>query len=288
MFYLWLFLSLLLGSIQPVMANIVNAKPKIVVSIQPIYALTKALMSGIAEPELLIQQGSAHHFVFKPSQIFTLRRADLIIAIDLGFEQNLHKFLQQNTQKNILFLSKTPGLTLKKNSHHKINWHIWLSIDNALLMAKYITQKLSQIDVQNQVQYQANLMQLSQKLIRQKRQSRQLLHPWQDAVILATSNAYDYYLLDYFKQAPIYLSNQHEQRLSLSKLAKIKQKFMLKNKQKKFCLLGDNEKKLNQIQRIFLPYLFNKALIKPLHSHKNQSYQRQLDDLLAKLLLCLE
>lgn len=277
-------LILLLSLTQTVIAN---TKPKVVVSIQPIYAITKALMSGIVEPKLLIQQGSAHHFIFKPSQIFTLRQADLIIAIDLDFEQTLHKFLRQNTKHNILFLSQIPSLTLRKNNN-KTNWHIWLSIDNALLIAKYITQKLSEIDIQNQIQYQANLVLLSKQLMLQKKQNRQLLLPLQDTMMLATSNAYDYYLLEYFKQAPIHLSNEHEQGLSLAKLVKIKQKLMSKNNKNKPCLLADDAKKLYQIQNIFQPYLFNKVLIKPIHSQKNKSYPQQLDSLLTKLLLCLK
>ena len=68
--------------------------PSVVVSIKPIHSIVSALMSGIAEPQLLLKSNnSAHTFHLKPSQIRMLANADLVIIIvrtlSLGLEKPL-------------------------------------------------------------------------------------------------------------------------------------------------------------------------------------------------------
>ena len=56
------------------------AAPRVVTSITPVYEITAAIMTGVAEPGLIIDgHASAHHFAFKPSHMRLLQQADLVI-----------------------------------------------------------------------------------------------------------------------------------------------------------------------------------------------------------------
>ncbi len=82
--YLIVFLCLLPLSSQ--------ASINVVTSIEPLYLITKSIMRGVAEPELLIKpSASVHDFAFKPSQMRLLKKADLVILIDRNFESGFQK-----------------------------------------------------------------------------------------------------------------------------------------------------------------------------------------------------
>jgi zinc transport system substrate-binding protein len=62
---------LLLLYLQPALAL---AAPRVVTSIAPLQEIAGALMAGIAEPQVIIEnQASAHHFAFKPSHPLCLQ-----------------------------------------------------------------------------------------------------------------------------------------------------------------------------------------------------------------------
>ena len=66
-----------------------QTSPVVVTSIKPIHSIVSSLMSGIAEPELLLKSNnSAHTFHLKPSQIRLISDADLVITVDENFEKS--------------------------------------------------------------------------------------------------------------------------------------------------------------------------------------------------------
>ena len=73
-----------------------QTSPVVVTSIKPIHSIVSSLMSGIAEPELLLKSNnSAHTFHLKPSQIRLISDADLVITVDENFEIGLKKALNK-------------------------------------------------------------------------------------------------------------------------------------------------------------------------------------------------
>ena len=129
----------------------------VVTSIQPLYLITKSIMQGVAEPELLIKSSaSVHDFAFKPSQMRRLKNADLVIWIDRNFESGFQKLpgiISSNTES--IELLRSPGLKQQEG-------HIWYSPTLILLAVEQIQSTLGRIDPLNARVYRRNSTQLSE------------------------------------------------------------------------------------------------------------------------------
>ena len=127
------------------------AAPRVVTSITPVYEITAAIMSGVAEPGLIIDShASAHHFAFKPSHMRMLQQADLVIWIDRHFEAGFSRvpeILPLSTQQ----LELLPALGLEGS-----DGHIWYSPRLLLRSIETISAALMRQDPENQKLYQAN------------------------------------------------------------------------------------------------------------------------------------
>lgn len=137
----------------------------VVTSIKPIQMITYALTDGVTQPlALLPSNASPHDYALKPSDVKTLRNADLVIWFGPELEPFMAKLV---TDKNdVLTLSQTPGLPLRKygatehhhgHDHGTYDPHFWLGIDAVKQVAKAITAKLIKIDAVHASEYQANL-----------------------------------------------------------------------------------------------------------------------------------
>jgi zinc transport system substrate-binding protein len=135
------------------------AAPRVVTSITPVYEITTAIMSGAAEPGLIIgNEASAHHFAFKPSHMRLLQQADLVIWIDRHFEagfSQVPEFLPSTTQQ----LELMPALGLEDG-----DGHIWYSPQLLLRSIEIIRAKLILLDPEHQNLYQANAAMLMQAI----------------------------------------------------------------------------------------------------------------------------
>lgn len=135
-----------------------KASPKIVVTIKPIYSLVASITKGVAEPTLLLKGNiSPHHYSLRPSEIRIINDADILFYIGNEFEFFIEKTLQ-NIHIDSYQLISIEGLTKyparsghdhdedEQHEHDdsiRTDPHIWLSPDNAIIMAKYITKILS-------------------------------------------------------------------------------------------------------------------------------------------------
>jgi zinc transport system substrate-binding protein len=130
----------------PVIANI-----NVVTSIEPLHQITRAIMQGVHEPELLIKrQISAHHFSFRPSHFTLIKNADLMIWIGRDFEsgfQRLPEILNEKTKQ----LELVKALKLQNQ-----NGHIWYSPILLPLIINKILTALKESDPSNVDLYQSN------------------------------------------------------------------------------------------------------------------------------------
>ena len=191
-----LFVSMALALSIP-SANAAEASDKttkVVTSIHPVQLLTAAITEGVTEPEQLVPAGaSPHSYSLKPSDMRRLTEADIVIRIGSNLEPFLDKPLQVS-KANHIDLMEVPGLKLEyfaeddeheghghhhhdhdEHGHQGANPHIWLSPDNALLMARAISKQLTSIDPENTAQYQTNLKQFEARLKNTNSQLQQLL-----------------------------------------------------------------------------------------------------------------
>mgnify|MGYP001417436870 FL=1 len=90
--------------------------PSVVVSIKPIHSIVSALMSGIAEPQLLLKSNnSAHTFHLKPSQMRMLANADLVIIISEDFESGLRKAIKNIENDSLFQITSLSNLNIYKS-----------------------------------------------------------------------------------------------------------------------------------------------------------------------------
>ena len=144
---------LLLFCLQPALAS---AAPRVVTSIAPLQEITSALMAGIAEPQVVIEnQASAHHFAFKISHMRRLQQADLVIWIDRHFESGFLRITQTlpaTTRK----LELMPALGIESE-----DGHFWYSPSLMLQSISILAATLSELDPDNQARYLGNAQRLS-------------------------------------------------------------------------------------------------------------------------------
>ena len=132
------------------------AAPRVVTSIAPVFEITTAIMTGVAEPGLIIDNhASAHHFAFKPSHMRLLQQASLVIWIDRHFEAGFARvpeILPTTTQQ----LELMPALGLDGG-----DGHFWYSPQLLLRSIEIITVALILLDPEHQQLYQANAAKLT-------------------------------------------------------------------------------------------------------------------------------
>jgi len=154
---------------------------RVVASIRPIHSLLSQLMQGVAEPILLLDQNqSAHHFSLRPSQRNTLSHADIFFWVGEPLESfmpRVIKALPRQVKTVALIANKKLQLLEPRSADQQHNHghgdtpidpHIWLSIDNALLMAEQMRQVLVIRDPARQATYQQNFQHLKTRILELK------------------------------------------------------------------------------------------------------------------------
>ena len=88
--------------------------PNVVVSIKPIHSLAAGVMTGVAEPTLLIEGGaSPHAYSLKPSEAEALQNADVVFWIGDEMETFLEKPLEAlPKQAELVALHQADGVVL--------------------------------------------------------------------------------------------------------------------------------------------------------------------------------
>ena len=145
-----------------------TAAPRVVTSITPVYEITTAIMTGVAEPGLIIEsQASTHHFAFKPSHMRLLQQADLVIWIDRDFEAGFARvpeILPTTTQQ--LELMSALGLD-------DGDGHYWYSPLLLLRSIEIISSELMLLDPEHRQLYQANAAMLTKSIAVWRDETRQ-------------------------------------------------------------------------------------------------------------------
>ena len=194
------------------------AAPRVVTSITPVYEITAAIMTGVAEPRLIIDgHAAAHHFAFKPSHMRLLQQADLVIWIDRQFEAGFTRvpeFLPPATQQ----LELMPALGIDSG-----DGHIWYSPQLLLRSIEIISATLMRLDPKNQKLYQANAAKLMQDLIVWRQDTQQ---HWQNRQprFITDHDFAGYFEQDIGLHAIATVHDQHDDHAGLKNLTRLDNK----------------------------------------------------------------
>lgn len=176
---------------------------QVVVSIKPLHSLVSQLTRGVNQTQLLLsQQQSPHDFQLRPSQKRMLNRADIFIYSSDSIESFVPAL--KNTQQDMQFiqldkLPKIKVLPLRSFHSHQQNkslhtdGHIWLSIDNAKIISRSISDILIKHSPENAKKYSANLNSLLLKLETLQQDNARLLRPYKNSAYLVYHDAFQYF-----------------------------------------------------------------------------------------------
>ena len=238
-----------------------QSTPSVVVSIKPIHSIVTSLMSGIAEPQLLLKSSnSAHTFHLKPSQVQMLADADLVIIISGDFESGLRKAIKnieddslfQIISLNNLSIHNSRSEILKSKEHddadeHEENiydLHLWLDINNMKLIAKHINKLLIKIDPVNEDKYNNNFLELMLDLEELKIDLEKQIAPFLASQFAVFSDTTQYFEKSMKLIRPIIITPYHGARLSIIRTLMAKEAM---SDLSVSCLLYGQEAKPNQI-----------------------------------------
>ncbi len=181
-------------------------KPLIAASINPIYQILLAITKDKNNSVLLIDtKFSEHDFQLKTSDVESINNAELVFYVDDSLEKNLVKFIKNNSlEKKSHELSGVNGIKLlqRRDNSGEIDPHLWLNPQNAIKIAEFMAEKISEIDPENRTKYNENLQKfivetnkieitIRRKLARAKHSSYVFYH-----------DGYQYFE-DYFSLKPI-------------------------------------------------------------------------------------
>jgi zinc transport system substrate-binding protein len=135
------------------------AQPTVSVSIKPLQLITAAITAGLndlSEPGLIIgPEQDPHHPFMRPSERQTLYDADILLWVGPLLEAALEDLIKQSSASVIhaYELIEGAGLSMAEIEDP----HIWLSTQNARLIATELTERLRSLDNDNSQHYVNNL-----------------------------------------------------------------------------------------------------------------------------------
>ena len=250
------------------------ATDSILVSIKPLHSLISHITEGVNQTDLLLdQQQSAHHFHLLPSQKRKLNQSDILFYSSDNIEGFVRSLKNASDTLEFIELSKIPGLaTLANRSFHShetkhpapeehtatppeaddIDGHIWLSINNAKKVSRYITDYLSKRSPADRVHYEKNLSLLLDRLNQLQQQNSALLTQVKDKPFLVYHDAFQYLERENSLSAAHFVTTSPEHSPGIKRIKELKQLILEKN-----------------IQCIFYEPPNKPALIDTLGEHRN-------------------
>ena len=217
----------------------VIASVKVSVSIKPIHSIVALLTEDVTVPDLLINDNqTAHHFFMRPSHARKITNSDLVVLVDKNFEKGFQKIISNLDNRKIFYFSDASKriINSKHDEHDEeiLNPHLWLDRENVVNFAKILSNKLMEIDPENEKQFQKNLDLFLRKF---SEVSRINLSNDDKKIVILQSNSAEYFLNDFNIKDFQIISNNHEGNISMKKYNEI---ITLSEGNKIACLVVDD------------------------------------------------
>jgi zinc transport system substrate-binding protein len=135
-----------------------QAKPLVLSSIKPLTLIAQEITGVNADVDTLLPATASHHdYPLKVSDYARLQKADLIVWIGPELESFLQKPTANLPKSKIIMAYGLAGMhwpvavanVQDHHDHHAQDPHLWLDPRNAVLVARAVAEKLSQIDSPN-------------------------------------------------------------------------------------------------------------------------------------------
>ncbi|KJV96424.1 periplasmic solute binding family protein [Rickettsia parkeri str. Tate's Hell] len=177
---------------------------------------------------LAISSDCPHHYNLKPSDLVKVKNSDIAIYINEQFDGFAEKLID-NHSKNIIKISDIKSLTTIKD-----NWHIWLDLNNAVILLQEFAQIFSEKFPELQEDINNNLSTALKELNKLQEIKNNELAMIKDVILLSDSSEY-FFLNTNIKTAKLYSESQKSLRY-ISKLEDL-----IKESNNNKCLVLSNE-----------------------------------------------
>ena len=263
---------------------------KILSTINPIHQIVKAIASDNQTFLLVDANSSAHDYMLKPSDLRKVNQADVIFYVSDDLEFYLRKIINgSNNKAKVIRLIDIDGIKLlpmrlrDDKYSKKSDPHIWLNPENAIIIATYIAQTLSEMDVENADKYQANLKRFTVDVKGFIARNRKDLAKISAVNYVIYHNAYQYFEDYYGLQAAKVISYHHHQHLSVRDMQSLAKLIKEDDVQ---CLFGQKQEEAMEASRIAQEQNIKFILLDIIGS-KEDSYLQLFNKLVGDFSSCL-
>lgn len=214
-------LSLFLSFFWGVTEGFAAEKLNVSVSIRPLHSIVAAVMGDTGTPTLIVDDNSSPHgYQLRPSQVKGIYDSDIVFYVGDEFETFLVAALENAEDVKKVELANIPEMKIysvreggswehghhehhsahhekesENHEHHDMttDYHVWLDIDNASVMAKEIAKELSLADPENARKYLENSKAFIKKMEELKLRAERDLKPLKEKHYVVFHDAYQYF-----------------------------------------------------------------------------------------------
>ncbi|MRI33290.1 zinc ABC transporter substrate-binding protein [Endozoicomonas sp. OPT23] len=286
--------------------QLVTAKEplKVLTSIKPIQLISQAITEGVTTTDVLLPPGaSPHSHSLKPSDARKLYDADVMFWIGPDMEVFLEKMLAGAPKTLSVPLMEQSRLSLRKNDeegevheheeghhhhHGEYDAHIWLSPDNALAMAKTMSEKLISVDPEHKKQYQENFKKFATNLQQADKNNIARLENYHDQPMFVFHDAYGYLKAHYKLNIVDHFTINPERQPGAKHLAKLRDKLI---KAGNSCVFREPQFQPAYIDKIINGTNTNVAVLDPLATEirvDSTGYINFLNRMVSNIITCLK
>ncbi|HBH46606.1 MAG: hypothetical protein A2445_04980 [Candidatus Jacksonbacteria bacterium RIFOXYC2_FULL_44_29] len=142
-----------------------SGKITIITTLFPLFDMARDIGGSDVQVTLMLPPGvEAHAFEPTPSDIVKINTADIFVYTGKFMEPWVEDILKGVTNKNLIIVDSSAGISINEQTGDQIDPHIWLDFDNAKMMAENIEQALAKKSPNNIDYYALQLQNYSSEL----------------------------------------------------------------------------------------------------------------------------
>lgn len=287
--------------------NAFASKPLIVASINPLHSIVTSIVGNTGNVSLLIESNtSPHNFALKPSHAKLLNNAEIFFYIDDQLESALKKTIKSLPKtvkvkkvsqfKNLKLLPVRENLNWEEDGHGhnhdhdhgSYDIHFWLDTQNAIEIAKGVTQELSKLYPENINTYKKNAKKLITKIKTKDNSIKLKLKEVKNKPYIVFHDAYQYFEKAYNLNAIGSILLNPEQPPSPKRIIKIRSKIKTLNA---YCVFKEPQFKAQIVNTVIENTNAKVGTLDPLGTNilpGPDMYIALLDDLENNIRICLK
>lgn len=299
------FIGLLFTNMPAMAGN--QSPPKVMTSIKPLQLIAQAITKDITEPDVLLPPGaSPHSHSLRPSDARRLQSASVMFWVGPDMEVFLERMLANASSTRSVPMMSAKDIKLRRygndddhhhhdhDDHHhgEYDAHIWLSPENAIVMATTMSSTLTELDPENAKKYKSNLKRFVSSMKKIDAHNKKKLAPVVKRPIFVFHDAYGYLQDHYHLNIAGHFTLNPEQQPGARHLAELRN--TLREKEKEFgktCVFREPQFQPAYIDRIVEGLNTKVSVLDPLAmniAEGSNAYPEFINGLVDNIVSCLK